>query len=108
MSKCDRSERALKVLDGISEGITSLKDLVRESPGEDEKPKEENIRKKAETIADKIFWMPSDERLGRRSDLIEALVREEVEACAEVAENHCAYVSCGLETANKIRKRLSR
>ena len=96
MSKCDQGKKVLIALDGMSKNLQSLREVILDGvedvkPGEGER-KEGSIREKAEIIADKIFWMPPDERLGHRTALIEALVREEVEACAEIANTESAGI----------------
>ena len=119
MSQCSRSQKALEILEEIGRGIESLKGLVQEGPGEDEKKpeKEESIREKALDCAGAMYVGTTVgilgldtlkyEGLGARADLIEALVQEEVEACLEIAEKELDFGS-GQRIHMRIKKRLSR
>ena len=85
MSKCDRSERALRILDGFSDGVEALKALVNEEEA-DEKPKELNLETKAAMCSASMYNGTNFVAHQSRTDLIESLVRREIEACAVALE----------------------
>jgi hypothetical protein len=86
-TKCAQSEKYIAALDEIAKNIQSLREVVMES-GEKEEEKPKSIREKAKDCADSMYlgtnrdgglkYLPGHER----TDLIEAMVREELEDAA--------------------------
>ncbi len=109
MSKCDRSKRATEVLSDIAEGIKTLQHLVKEQPRGDEK-REPSLWDRAYVCADSMFVMHRSPyqyaQCMDRTALIEALVREEIEACAVALEEN-GYISSNPATT-AVRARLDR
>ncbi len=106
---CSRGQRATKALDAMAQGIESLRGLVKEQPGADEKEERRTILQKARDCSSAMYNGRIPHSIEcyldytDRADLIESLVRKEIEACAKIADEHGLH-DCPLA----IRARLDR
>ena len=107
MGEYGKKQDILDGLNTIAQGVQSLKESVKEEFKEEKKPK--SIREKALNTAS-AMCIPGGKvaYIDRyaRADLIESLVREELEFCLNLVEKHKEYCSAATEATKQIRTRL--
>ena len=107
MSKCDRAKRIADLLKEMTHDFEYLKNLVNEQEA-DENPKEKRLREKARKCSVAMYDFDAMKPVGEhaRARLIEALLHEEIEACAVTLEEN-GYISSNPATI-AVRARLDR